>query len=206
MDKTLMDRKGLIKKFRADGILDAAIKVIAKRGLEKATMEQVAEEAGISKATIYLYYRNKDDLYFHCVVDRLDRILKGLKEAVVGIDDPIRRLEAIVAAQARAIEGQREFFRIFFTEKVSLFHDQSREFGREFDRRQQEFAGLYMGALKEGMDRGLLRRMDPVKAFYLLLSMVRGLAVHRVVRGDETPLVDDAGTILDVFLTGLKTG
>ena len=48
-------------------------------------------------------------------------------------------------------------------------------------------------------------RMDPAKAFYLLLSMVRGLAVHRVVRGDETPLIDDTGTILDIFLTGLKT-
>ena len=89
---------------------------------------------------------------------------------------------------------------------MGLFHDQSTEFGREFDRRQQEYAGLYMGAIKDGMDRGLLRRMDPAKAFHLLLSMVRGLAVHRVVRGDETPLIDDTGTILDVFLTGLKTG
>ncbi len=200
-----MDRKGLIKKFRADGILDAAIKVIAQRGLEKATMEQVAEEAGISKATIYLYFRNKDDLYFHCVADKFDRILQDLKEAVAEIDDPIRRLEAIVNVQTRAIEGQKDFFRIFFTEKVGLFHDQSTEFGREFDRKQQEFAGLYMGAIKEGMDRGLLRKMDPVKAFYLLLSMIRGLAVHRVVRGDETPLMDDTGTILDIFLTGLRT-
>jgi AcrR family transcriptional regulator len=205
MDKVVTDRKELLKKFRADGILEAAIRVIAERGLEKATMEQVAEEAGISKATIYLYFRNKDDLYFHCVVDRFDRILTQLKEAVAGIDDPISRLEAIISVQTRAIESQRDFFRIFFTEKVGLFHDQSTELGREFDKRQREFAGLYMGPIKEGMDRGLLRRMDPVKAFYLLFSMVRGLAVHRVVRGDETPLMDDTGTILDVFLTGLKT-
>ena len=201
-----MDRKGLIKKFRADGILDAAIKVIARKGLEKATMEQVAEEAGISKATIYLYFRSKDELYFHCVADRFERILSELKDAVAGIDDPIKRLEAIISVQTRAIEDQRDFFRIFFTEKMGLFHDQSTEFGREFDRRQQEYAGLYMGAIKDGMDRGLLRRMDPAKAFHLLLSMVRGLAMHRVVRGDETPLIDDTGTILDVFLTGLKTG
>ena len=92
-----MDRKGLIKKFRADGILDAAIKVIARKGLEKATMEQVAEEAGISKATIYLYFRSKDELYFHCVADRFERILSELKDAVAGIDDPIKRLEAIIS-------------------------------------------------------------------------------------------------------------
>jgi len=199
------DRKELIQKFRTEGILDAALRVIARRGLEKATMEQVAEEAGISKATIYLYFKNKDALYFQCVVDRFDVIMEEMRHSVEGVKDPIKKVETLIETQLRAMEAQKDFFRVFLTEKMSIFLDQSTEFGQEFARRHKDYSGLLSGAIEEAMDKKLLRRTDPQRAFYLLFSMVRGMAMFKIFCGDESPLSTESGLILDVFFNGLRS-
>jgi AcrR family transcriptional regulator len=204
MDRKTMDKKELVHQFRTEGILDAARRVIARRGLEKATMEQVAGEAGISKATIYLYFKNKEDLYFQCVIDRLDEVTQKMREAASGIDDPLARLKALITTQMMSIEADRDFFKVFLTERLGLFLDQDTEFGVEFAKRHDEYAKLISGVLKEGMDRGLIREMDPVKCFYLLFAMVRGMAMFMILCEENTQLSSEAGLILDVFFNGLK--
>jgi AcrR family transcriptional regulator len=204
MGSKIMDKKELVHQFRTEGILDAARKVIARRGLEKATMEQVAGEAGISKATIYLYFKNKEDLYFQCVIDRLDEVTQKMKEAASDIDDPLLRLEALITSQMKSIEADRDFFKVFLTERLGLFLDQDTEFGVEFAKRHDEYAKLLSGVLKEGMDKGVIREMDPVKCFYLLFAMVRGMAMFMILCDEKTRLSSESGLILDVFFNGLK--
>ena len=204
MTEKITGKKELLQKFRTEGILDAAIKVIAQKGLEKATMEQVAEEAGISKATIYLYFKNKETLYFTCVMDRFDDMLSAMKEAVKDIDDPINKIETLIAMQLRAIESDKEFFRVFLTERMGIFLDPSSEFAEEFTKKHDEYTDFMSGALKDGMDRGLLREIDPVKGFSLLFSMIRGMAMCKIIFCDKTPLSDEAGLISGVFFDGLR--
>lgn len=199
-----MGKKELVYQFRTAGILDAARRVIARRGLEKATMEQVAAEAGISKATIYLYFKNKEDLYFQCVIDRLDEVTEKMKAAASAFEDPVKKLEAIINAQMTSIEADRDFFKVFFTERLGLFLDQTTEFGQQFAKRHDEYAQLVSGALKEGMDKGLIRKMDPVKCFYLLFAMVRGMAIFMIMRDENARLSSEAGLVLDVFFNGIN--
>ena len=204
----ITDKKELLQRFRTEAILDAAIKVIAIRGLDKATLEQVAAEAGISKATIYLYFKNKEDLYYQCVVDRFERTIATMKEAVAAVDDPIERIRILIEIQTRVMEKDVDFVRVFLTERLGLFLDQSTEFGQGFYRLHEEYASLMIDAIRAGMEQGLLRDMDPVKAFYLLFSMVRGMAMCKIVcegniRGDDRPLSAEAGLILDVFFHGI---
>ena len=206
MIEKITDKKELLQKFRTEGILHAAIKVIAQRGLEKATMEQVAEEAGISKATIYLYFKNKEDLYYHCVMTRFEKIMCLMRQAVDGIDDPIERIKILVDTQIKAIEVEKDFFRVFFTERMNLFLDQTTDFGQGFFKRHEEYEALVTGALIEGMERGSLREIDPRKAFNLLFSMVRGMAMFNILCGRQGSLSSEAGLILDVFFNGLNPG
>ena len=203
-DRVAADKKELVQRFRTEGILDAARRVIARRGLEKATMEQFASEAGISKATIYLYFKNKESIYFHCVIDRFDELIKVLKQSIEGMDDPMQKIETLIRAHMKEMESDMDFFRVFFTESRGMFLDHSTEFGQEFAKRQQEFSSLMSGTLKECMDKGILREMDPVKGYSLLFSMVRGMVMCKILNCDNTPLSSDAGLVLDVFCNGVK--
>jgi len=202
--KKAYTKKELVQRFRTEGILDAARRVIARRGLDKTTMEQVAEEAGISKATIYLYFKNKEALYFHCVMERFDALLALMRESLVGVDDPVKKIETLVVTQVRAIEQDKDFTRVFLTESMGVFLDHTTDFGQEFKKRHDEFTAIYADTLKEAMDKGQLREADPVKAFSLLFSMVRGMAMCKLLFKDGTPLSSEVGLILGVFFNGLK--
>ena len=55
----------VVKDFRTGEIVRAARRVIGELGFDEASMERIAHEAGIAKGTIYLYFRNKEELLAH---------------------------------------------------------------------------------------------------------------------------------------------
>jgi len=198
------DKKALIHAYRTQGILEAARKVIAERGFDNATMGEVAAEAGISKATIYLYFKNKDELYFNCVLEKLDGVISAIKEAVKGIDDPIELLRVAINVQIKKAEEDEDFFRVFLTEKMTVFLNTETEFGREYYRRHMEYTRILSGALEEGMKRGLIRRLDPYKCSQTLLSMIRGMAILKIINKSDRPCSDEVDLIFDLFLNGVS--
>lgn len=73
-------RKMREKNLRVESILDAAKKVFFAKGYAKATMDEIALEAEISKPTIYQYFKSKDDLFFSLMLPVVEEIGKQLKE------------------------------------------------------------------------------------------------------------------------------
>jgi len=63
-------KQAMLRTFMETTIAQMAKAVFAERGYQQATLEEIAQRAGMSKATIYLYYKNKDDLFLH-VVEKL---------------------------------------------------------------------------------------------------------------------------------------
>ena len=60
-------------------IIDAAVHVFSERGFFNSRVNDVAEAAGVAGGTIYLYFKNKDDLLISVFEDRMDTILAMLK-------------------------------------------------------------------------------------------------------------------------------
>jgi AcrR family transcriptional regulator len=58
-------KRALVERFRRDSILAAARNVIARQGRSGASMQAIAQEAGVAKGTLYLYFRDRDDLLRH---------------------------------------------------------------------------------------------------------------------------------------------
>src|SRR5260370_13404486 len=72
-------KEDVVQEFRVQSIQEAAIRVISRKGMAAATMQEIAEEAGVAKGTIYLYFRDREELVektfetpigqFHCPLD-----------------------------------------------------------------------------------------------------------------------------------------
>ena len=74
---TIQDRRRRERERRIESIIGAAEAVIFAGGIERATMQQIADAAELNKATLYLYFANKDDL-LHAVIERGIVILLGI--------------------------------------------------------------------------------------------------------------------------------
>ena len=93
------------------GILDVAAAVFADRGMEKASMSQIAAQAQVSKALLYHYYPSKDALIFAIITTHLDE----LDAAIAAADDPglepalrLRRLVGAVLENYRGADNQHK--------------------------------------------------------------------------------------------------
>jgi AcrR family transcriptional regulator len=78
----IIERKQKEKERRRHEILKAAHKVFLREGYNNSSMDLIAEEAQLSKGTLYLYYKTKDDLYASVLLEKgLPTLIKFLKEA-----------------------------------------------------------------------------------------------------------------------------
>lgn len=75
----ISERKERERIRRRNDIIDAAEKVFFKNGIDSATMEQVAEEAELSKGTLYLYFKSKDDLHYAINLRAMEKLQAELK-------------------------------------------------------------------------------------------------------------------------------
>ncbi len=96
----IAERKEREKQVRRRQIMDAAKKVFCAKGFSGATMEDIASQAELSPATLYLYFRNKEELYaslnieiLHYLIGRVEH-LKG--ERGLGPREKMERLKGVL--------------------------------------------------------------------------------------------------------------
>ncbi len=77
----VFERKIREKKLRKAAIIDAAEKIFFPHGIKNTTMDQIAEEAELSKGTLYLYFKNKEDLLLEIAVKGLDKLGELMNQA-----------------------------------------------------------------------------------------------------------------------------
>jgi len=50
----------VVEEFRKESICDAAMRVVARKGMKNVTVQDIADEAGVAKGTVYIYFQSRD--------------------------------------------------------------------------------------------------------------------------------------------------
>lgn len=138
------------QKKRRKSILEAAIAEFSGRRFDEVRLDDIAARAGVGKGTLYLYFKNKEDLF--------------LQMAVEGVDEMARRINAIAAAEGPF----RERFSRFGSELSDFVNTRSPMFRlmhqivsetirTEFLRHHRQLVQATRGLLQRGIDEGALR-------------------------------------------------
>ena len=73
-------------------IIDAAAQLFAERHYHEVRMDDIAAKASVAKGTIYLHFKDKDDLYQALALDSLKKLSKRIRDGLVGLHDPATKL------------------------------------------------------------------------------------------------------------------
>ncbi|MGE0324946.1 MAG: TetR/AcrR family transcriptional regulator [Polyangiaceae bacterium] len=102
----VQERRKRERSERREQILEAAERVFLERGLSGATMEEVASRAELSKGTLYLYFKSKDELYLATANRQLAEMVSRFEGALEAGGTGIEMLERLVRVQLEyAIEN-----------------------------------------------------------------------------------------------------
>jgi TetR/AcrR family transcriptional regulator len=172
----IQERKGREKEARREEILSAAEKVFFEKGLGASTMDEVAEAAELSKGTLYLYYRSKEELYLGVTLRGMEVLYQLIKRAVSTGEDPIRLLQNMGEAYYRFFRDYRQYFRMFyFFESPDFQQHISPPMLEQFNIADRQAWDLVIEVIKKGKADGLLHGdLDPLETGIMLWSNSNG--------------------------------
>ena len=184
---------------RQQRILASAAHLFSERRFDEVLIDDVAQEAGVGKGTVYRYFSDKEELYFAVVFDGIAALRQQLDEATRGLD-PLERLRAGVQSIVTFLSRNRFFFRLMTREDISQSSGK-RDYRRRWNSERGELAVSLAGILEDCAAAGALEVHYPRTDAQILLGMVRS-----TLRFNEDELSPDeiVGEILRVFLQGVE--
>ena len=109
----IAERKEREKQQRKNDIIDAAERIFFTRGFAGSTMDEVAEEAELSKGTLYLYFKSRDDLQFAIFMRGSDILMKMMNKELAGDGDGYNNLLALAGSFVRFSREYPDYFNLF---------------------------------------------------------------------------------------------
>ncbi len=202
--EVLMSPRPDVSEERKNQILEAAIAVFARLGFQQTRMDDIAEQAGLSKGALYLYYKSKDAIiaellkyFFAQEFKRLQGFVEADRQEAVReqLMTLTHQLTSVMKWMARLMPIAFEFYAIAGRDK------EVRQFLQEyFKAYRTELARL----IQRGIERGEFRAVDVEATAITLAALYEGLALLYFVDPQALPWAEQVETSVRLLLEGIQ--
>jgi AcrR family transcriptional regulator len=148
---------------KREKIVKASGPVLKQYGLNGTTIEAIAREAGVDRATIYYYFADKGAIFREAIHGGLTEMVTALEEVAASGDSPEVRLRNSMRVVMRAFERHYPQLYIFFTEDSSSIIDN--DLNKEIVDSGRRYEDLVGDTVREGIKQGVFRTSLPPKVF-----------------------------------------
>lgn len=183
-------------------ILEAAIDVFAEKGFHHARISDIARKAGVADGTIYLYFRNKDDVLLHIFEEKMGMLTAGLRDALEGVTDPLERIRVFARYHFRQVETHRALAEVLQIE-LRLSNKFLKEYRPE---KLWEYLNIFASIVREGQERDQIPgSVDPFVAMWAFFGALDEIAMQWVLaRRHRISLDAAADQVADIFIRGMS--
>jgi AcrR family transcriptional regulator len=180
-------------------ILETAARIFCEKGFDKASMEDVADAVGLTKAGLYHHIGSKDELLFAIMSYGMDLFEEKVLNRVMAIPDPLERLKVALRGHVLLVIRDRP------KEVTVILHETNALRGRYRDRinaRKKRYIKFLEKTFREMIKSGTARRVDPSAAAFAMLGMINWIYQWYRPGGrlNEEAVAD---ALSDVFLGGI---
>jgi len=181
-------------------ILDAAVNVFADQGFHNSTISQIARKAGVADGTIYLYFKNKQDILSQFFTYKTRLVFTNFKQAVDKEKNAIEKLRCLIRIHFQEFQRDRkmaEVYRMETRQSHQLMETQIKEMTKMY-------LDLISSIVEQGQEEATMRQdlfLALVKRF--ILGAVEEVINVWVISGGKYDLVSQADPLVDLFLKGI---
>lgn len=198
---TIPRKRGLSDELQTQ-IFDAAMEVFAEKGYQRAKVEEVAERAGLARATIYYHFRTKRDLYFFLLQEGIERLAESVTAAVDAAgDDPTARLEALIDGHVEFFAGYRAFTQVAMLETWRL----DPELDLSPAKVLQPVLDICGRVISDAREAGVVKDFDPGLLLASFFGFVTAVPIYYVSYRGEFPRLAMKRALKQIFLEGVLT-
>ncbi len=178
------------------------MKVFSEQGFFQSTVSQIAKEAGVADGTIYLYFKNKDDILVHFFSFKTRQVFARLREEVEQADNTIDKLRNLIRRHLEEFQSDRNMAVVYFTET----HKSHRLVEQQIKEMSKMYLDIVAEIVEQGQEEGIIRKdlyLGLVKRFIIgAVDEVINTWLHSEGKYD---LVSMADPLVELFLKGIST-
>lgn len=209
------ERKKRERQHRKNVIIDAAEKIIFSKGIEQATMKEIAREAELSKGTLYLYFKNKNELYIAIAKRGSDYLNSQFAKVFAGDHTGIELIRMLGETYLNFVRENPDYFHAFqyYESLYDVKELQESEIAETCETNRREAMNYMVRALQIGMQDGTIDdSYDPRQLAVMLWSSTRGITTinHMKNVGHYFKVLDDmeikTESLFEDFLRLIGTG
>ncbi|MCP4104914.1 MAG: TetR/AcrR family transcriptional regulator [Desulfobacteraceae bacterium] len=181
-------------------ILEAAVRVFAKQGFFQSTVSQIAKEAGVADGTIYLYFKNKDDILVQFFSYKTKEVFGMFGDEVEKADNAIDKLRNLTQRHLEEFQRDRDMAIVYQT----LTHHNNRIIEDKINEITKMYLDIVADIVEQGQEEGTMRRdlyLSLVKRF--ILGSLNEVINTWLYSGGNYDLVSMADPLIDLFIRGI---
>lgn len=167
---------------RALALVRSAYRVMTQQGGHRLSLQDVADEAGVSKGMVLYYFKTKENLYLATMRWALERTEARIRKGIGAADDPCEAIAALVDAVFVGAEQNRDFYLLY----LDLVEHAARvpSFGQLSTVAFEIINGLYEEVIRDGVARGGFTVDDPAAAAAAMRALIEGTFLSWLQRDD----------------------
>lgn len=188
---------------KREQLLDAGRAVFSELGFHSATVDQIADRAGVGKGTVYLYFRSKQELYFAIVEHDLEELYAETVQQMGKAETAFDRIRAYMRVRCEFAESRHDFLRLLAAESGTVISG-NESFKHLIGVAYPERSRLLLkNVLHDAISRGEMRDLQVDAAARLLYDLSFGMVRRRLTTNPNPNMEDELNMVLEVLRNGM---
>ncbi len=186
---------------RKKKILTSATKIIGEKGFQNATIAEIAKEAGIGDATIYEYFKNKEDLLLAIPVETTKDLIAEIDEHMMGIKGAFNKLRKFIWWWLNYVEKNPGYGVVVLLElKTSKTYVSTEAY-----QAARNFYQIILDIIKQGQEEGAIKKeMNSYLARSLCVGAMEHIIIRWLLKDRKYSLLQYADELADLLIDSLK--
>lgn len=186
---------------KRERILKAAIEVFAHRGFENSSVSDVANHAGVANGTVYLYFKNKVDMFVQAMQSVITERLAQIKQLIESDSDPAHRLIAFVEYHISLFTKNPDVLRFMVVEwrKSEVFRLENPNYNPFSD-----YLDYVTQLCDDCIKHGVFRPVNPRTLAFVIMGSMDFILTQWTTSSEEIDLVQIADEIRQILKLGVS--
>ena len=194
-----------IAAIRRRQIVDAAIRVMAEKGWNETSIDEITREAGVSRGLVSYHFKDKADLLSGVLSRCKEASREGIEEAIAATDDPVERYRLVIRTTLNLAREDPTIYEIFLHFMAS--GRSSPELGEQIRELYRGFRDMTARSIRHGQENGLFRTdMDADAAAARHIGALTGFALQWLLDPGAFPFDEAARQTEDMLMDALTAG
>ena len=189
------------KTERRERVLECALKIFAEKGFQDATISEISKAAAVSDATVYEYFKTKEELLFSIPEQITESSIHESEKVLPFLRGAEQKLRALVQSYVTTYERNPEY-----TALIMLHLKTSRNFLQtKAYEVVQVAARMMLACIREGVETGIFRKdTDPYLVRAMILGTIEHLFTRKHLMGNPPELMSQVDPLVDLILDGIR--